>query len=137
MTGDAITVVIGGAATGRVVVLDEPLSFWGGFSSERGTVTDEHHPQVGTHLSGAVVVMAGGRGSSSASSVIAEAVRLGTAPAAILLRRTDEILVTGALAARELYGRTVPIVILDDDTYDRAAVASTATLSDDGALSFT
>lgn len=137
MTQDAVTVVVGGAATGRVVALDEPLSFWGGFSPEHGTVTDEHHPQAGTTLSGAVVVMAGGRGSSSASSVLAEAVRLGSAPAAILLRRSDEILVTGALAARELYGRTVPIVVLDDDTYRRAADAGTATLSADGALSFT
>jgi predicted aconitase with swiveling domain len=129
--------VVGGAAAGPVVVLDEPLSFWGGFSAERGIVTDEHHPQAGVSLAGAVVVMVGGRGSSSASSVLTEAVRLGTAPAAILMQRADEILVTGSLVARELYGRTVPIVLLDEVEYRRAAAATAATLTTDGSLIFT
>lgn len=132
-----VRVVVGGAAAGPVVVLDEPLSFWGGFSAQLGVVTDEHHPQAGVSLAGAVVVMLGGRGSSSASSVLAEAVRLGTAPAAILMRRSDEILATGSLVARELYGRTVPIVLLDEATYRRASAATTATLSADGVITFT
>ena len=129
-------VVVGGAAEGPVVVLDEPLSFWGGFSAERGLVTDDHHPQAGMSLSGAIVVMVGARGSSSASSVLAESVRLGTAPAAILMQRPDEILVTGALVARELYERTVPIVLLDEPTYAQAVGADTAILSVDGSLTF-
>ena len=80
---DDVRVVVGGTAAGPVVVLDEPLSFWGGFSAERGLVIDDHHPQSGVSLSGAIVVMVGARGSSSASSVLAESVRLGTAPAAL------------------------------------------------------
>jgi predicted aconitase with swiveling domain len=131
-----VRVVVGGAAEGPVVVLDEPLSFWGGFSAERGVVTDDHHPQAGVSLSGAIVVMVGARGSSSASSVLAESVRLRTAPAAILMQRPDEILVTGALVARELYDRTVPIVLLDEATYAQAARADTAILSADGSLTF-
>jgi predicted aconitase with swiveling domain len=131
-----VRVVVVGAAEGPVVVLDEPLSFWGGFSAERGVVTDEHHPQAGVSLSGAIVVMVGARGSSSASSVLAESVRLGTAPAAILMQRPDEILVTGALVARELYQRTVPIVLLDDPTYAQATGARSAALSNEGALTF-
>jgi len=131
-----ITVVVAGAANGPVVVLDEPLSFWGGFSAISGAVTDEHHAQAGTRLAGAIVVMESGRGSSSASSVLAESVRLGTAPAAILLRRNDDILVTGALAARELYGTTVPIVVLGESTYAEAIRSTSATLTDAGLLSF-
>ncbi len=129
-------VVVPGAAHGEVVVLDEPLSFWGGFSSERGVVIDEHHPQAGRSLAGVMLVMVGGRGSSSASSVIAEAVRLGTAPAALLMQRPDEILATGSLVARELYDTTVPIVLLDDETYAQATEATTATLAEDGTLTF-
>jgi hypothetical protein len=117
-------------------VLDEPLSFWGGFSSERGIIIDEHHPQAGTSLTGVMLVMVGGRGSSSASSVIAEAVRLGTAPAAILMQRPDGILVTGALVARELYDVAVPIVLLDDPTFARATQATTAALTENGELTF-
>jgi len=130
------TIVVAGAAHGPVIVLDEPLSFWGGFSAESGVVTDEHHPQAGTSLAGAIVVMIGGRGSSSASSVLAEAVRLGTAPAAILMRRSDEILATGALVARELYDRTVAIALLDESSYREAMSADRATLTADGDLTF-
>ena len=130
----AARVIVAGAADGRVVALEEPLSFWGGFSAERGVVTDEHHPQTGTSLSGVMLVMTGGRGSSSASSVLAEAARLGTAPAAFLLQRSDEILVTGALVARELYDVTIPVVLLDDAAYALAAAAGHASLHEDGTL---
>jgi predicted aconitase with swiveling domain len=127
-------VVVGGEAEGRVVVLDEPLSFWGGFSAESGVVTDEHHPQAGVILSGAIVLMVGGRGSSSASSVIAEAVRLQTAPAALVMQRSDEILATGSLVAQELYGRTVPIVLVDANSYAEIARASHAWLTSGGEI---
>jgi predicted aconitase with swiveling domain len=92
-------------------MLDEPLSFWGGFDPETGRITDPRHPQRGTVLTGRVVVMPSGRGSSSSSAVLAEAVRIGTAPAAIVLYEPDPIVVLGAVVASELYGRTVPIVL--------------------------
>jgi predicted aconitase with swiveling domain len=56
--------------------------------------------------------MPAARGSSSSSSVLAEAVRAGTAPAAILLGEADLILAVGAAVGEELYGRRVPIVQL-------------------------
>lgn len=110
-------VIVAGEARGEVVVLAEPLSFWGGFDAESGLVVDEQHPQVGELLSGKIVVMSVGRGSSSTSSVIAEAARLGTAPAALVMREADEILTTGAIVADELYGRTMPIVLVDEADY--------------------
>ena len=101
-----------GEASGEVVVLAEPLSLWGGFDPERGTVVDAHHPQHGLSLSGRIVVMPGGRGSSSSASVLAEAVRAGTAPAGFVVRDPDLILTVGAAVAAELYGVEVPIVSL-------------------------
>ena len=105
--------LVAGEAEGPVVVLDEPLSFWGGVAPETGRVVDVHHPQLGAELAGRVVVMPSGRGSSSSSSVLAEAIRAGTAPAAILLLEPDPILALGAIVARELYGVSVPIVALE------------------------
>lgn len=110
-------VLLPGTAGGEAIVLDEPLSFWGGFDPTSGRVVDRHHPQCGAELTGRVVAMPSGRGSSSSSSVLAEAVRAGTAPAAVLLREADEIVVLGLLVAEELYGRSVPVVVLDDDAY--------------------
>ena len=106
-----------GVATAGVVVLEEPLSFWGGVDAREGIVVSEHHPQFGILLRERVLVMPSGRGSSSSSSVLAEAIRLGTAPAAILLREVDPIIVLGALVAQELYGVELPVVALGEEDY--------------------
>jgi hypothetical protein len=107
-----------------VVVLDEPLSLWGGMDAETGVLIDRRHPQVGTTLAGRVVVMPSGRGSSSSSSILAEAVRAGSAPVAIVLRDADPILAVGAIVAAELYGRAIPVVVLDGDSYDAVTQAA-------------
>ena len=106
-----------GMATGRALVLAEPLSLWGGFDLATGRVVDRHHPQLGRTLTARVVLMPTGRGSSSSSSILAEAVRQGTAPVGIILLHADEILLVGALVAAELYGHFVPIVVLDQAAY--------------------
>ena len=94
------------------IVLDEGLSLWGGMDPATGELIDAHHPQRGANLAGRVVVMPSGRGSSSSASVLAEAVRAGTAPAAIVLGEPDLILAIGAAVAEELYGVRVPVLVL-------------------------
>ena len=106
-----------GRTRGPALVLSEPLSFWGGVDPASGTIVDAHHPQRGAELTGRVVVMPGGRGSSSSSSVLAECVRARTAPAALILAQPDAILAVGAFVARELYGRECPIVLLHPSAY--------------------
>jgi predicted aconitase with swiveling domain len=104
--------LVAGQAHGLAIVLDEPLSFWGGFDAASGRVIDQRHPQVGRCLSGAMLVMPAGRGSSSASSVLAEAIRAGTAPAGIIMSAPDIIVALGAIVAHEVYGIACPIVVL-------------------------
>jgi uncharacterized protein len=60
-----------------------------------------------------VLVMPRARGSSSSSSVLAEAIRLRTAPAAIVLGAQDPILPVGAIVADLLYEIAIPIVVVD------------------------
>ena len=84
--------------------LTEPLSFWGGIDPESGRIIDANHPQVGESISGKILRMPHSRGSSSSPSVLAEALRLGTGPAAIVLDRPDPMVVLGAVVARLLYG---------------------------------
>jgi uncharacterized protein len=98
---------------GRALVLAEGLSLWGGMDPATGDLIDAHHPQRGASLTGRVVVMPSGRGSSSSASVLAEAVRAKTAPAAILLGEPDLILDIGSAVAEELYGTVVPVLVLD------------------------
>ena len=110
-----------GHAQGEVLALDAPLSFWGGVHETEGTIIDVHHPQHGAVVAGRVLLMPSGRGSSSSSSVLAELIRNGHSPSAILLREADPILALGALVAAELYGRQVPVLVLDEHEYRDAA----------------
>ena len=102
-----------GESVGQVLNLERPLSFWGGVDPETGRVTDVHHPQHGVVVTGRVLVMPTGRGSSSSSSVLLECVRAGTAPAALLVHHVDPILPVGAAVAIELYGRGPAVVRID------------------------
>lgn len=104
-----------GNARGPLLVLDEPLSFWGGVDYGSGEIIDVHHPQLGQNVSGRIVVMPSGRGSSSSSSVFVELIRRGKAPAAVVLSEPDAILVIGAIAAEMLYGTRVPFYRLAPD----------------------
>lgn len=97
---------------GRALVLDEGLSLWGGMDPATGELIDAHHPQRGALLTGRVVIMPSGRGSSSSASILAEAVRAGTAPAAFVLEEPDLILSIGAAVAEELYGIVVPVLVV-------------------------
>jgi uncharacterized protein len=103
--------LVAGTAQGRALMLDEPLSLWGGVDPATGDIIDPRHPQHGANVAGRILVMPSGRGSSSSSSVLAEAIRAGTAPAAIVLREADPILALGAIVARELFGGTIPVVV--------------------------
>jgi predicted aconitase with swiveling domain len=114
---DLPRVLAPGTAVGELLVLDEPLSLWGGMDPVTGELIDVHHPQAGASLAGLVVAMPSGRGSSSSSYVLAEAIRAGVAPAAFLLGQPDAIVALGALVAGELYGMEVPVVVLDRETY--------------------
>ena len=113
--------LVAGRASGIALVLDEPLSFWGGLDPETGELIDTHHPQRGVVLTDRVLVMPSGRGSSSSSYVLAEAIRAGKAPAAIVLREPDGIVALGAIVARELYGSTIPVIVLSIEAYEAIA----------------
>ena len=105
------------ALSGRALVLDEPLSLWGGVDPATGEIIDAHHPQRGANVAGRVLVMPAARGSSSSASVLAEAVRAGTAPVAILLAEPDLILAIGAAVAEELYDVRVLVQVLAAEAY--------------------
>ena len=119
---------------GHALVLDEPLSLWGGMDPATGEIVDAHHPQRGTRLTGRVVLMPSGRGSSSSASVLAEAVRAGTAPAAILLGEADLILAIGSAVGEELYGRHVPVVVAPVAVLATIRDGAQVALDDDGTV---
>ena len=120
-------VLADGEGEGLALRLDEPLSFWGGVDPASGEIIDARHPQRGSSVTSRVLVMPSARGSSSSSSVLAETVRAGRAPAAILLAEQDLILAVGAAVAEELYGVRVPVLLLQ--RVDLATIADGVAVS--------
>ncbi|MER8484971.1 DUF126 domain-containing protein [Mesorhizobium sp. M1322] len=104
---------LAGEAQGSALVFSHALSFWGGIDVETGEIIDHSHSGLGQNVAGKILVMASGRGSSSSSSILAEAIRRGTAPAGIILERPDPILAVGAIVAEFLYDVSMPLVVCD------------------------
>jgi predicted aconitase with swiveling domain len=101
----------------------EPLSFWGGLDAASGAIIDRRHPQVGETVAGRILVMEAGRGSSSGSSVLAEAIRLATGPSGIVLLTRDAIVTVGAMVGVELYRRSCPVVLARREDWSRLTEA--------------
>lgn len=132
----AARVLNAGTASGPVLVVDEPLSFWGAFDPLTGLIVDTHHPQRGTCMAGRIVIMPETRGSGSASGSIAEAIRLGTAPLALILMKPDVNLAVGSFIAATLYGKSCPVLSVDASAYQRLAAATHLTITEDGSIEF-
>lgn len=110
--------VVPGTASGRLVVSPAPLSFWGGYDAATGEVIDRRHPLSGQRLAGCILALPWTRGSSTTTAILLEAVRQGTAPAAILLPKVDTFIALASVVADELYGRGFPVLIVDPATLE-------------------
>lgn len=109
--------LVEGHATGPALVLDEPLSFWGGLDPSTGEIVETGHPQRGEVVTGRILVMPSGRGSSSSATVLAEAIRAGKGPTGIVLGESDDIIAIGALVATELYDVAFPVIVASADAF--------------------
>jgi predicted aconitase with swiveling domain len=99
----AVEILVGGgAARGQALVLATPISFWGGIDPGSGIISDPRHPQAGETVAGRILFLPGTIGSSSASSVLLELVRIARAPSALIVHQPDAILLMGLVVAREM-----------------------------------
>jgi predicted aconitase with swiveling domain len=98
-----------GQASGEVLFLDEPISFWGGVDLE-GVIADERHPQYKANSAGKVLVMTSSRGSSSGSFCLMELMRKNLAPVAIVITEPDGVICTGVLVGKETFGMDLPVI---------------------------
>lgn len=98
---------------GERLELAEPLSFWGGFDPQSGTITDPAHPQCGEKLTGRVLVMQRSRGSTSSPGALLESLRLGTGPSGFILQEPDTVVLVATYLVATLYGIEVPVTIIE------------------------
>ncbi len=110
-------ILVNGAATGPLLRIVEPLSFWGGVDPATARIVDVRHPQHGACLTGHIVALAALRGSSSSSAVMLELLKRGIAPAGLILGEVDAILLLGIFVAREMGYGTIPALALAPDRH--------------------
>ena len=118
------------------MVLRQPLSFWGGASPRTGEVIDRRQDCSGTIVAGKVFVFPQGKGSSTSSAVLMEAIRAGVAPAAVINVKVDPILALGSIVSDELYHGTMPIVVLSQEDLTKIAQGDYLAVQPDATIWF-
>jgi len=113
------TVVIPGEIRGIALVSNEPLSFWGGYDWKTGEIIDRRHMLSRSIAAGKILAVPFTRGSSTTTAVLLEAIRAGTAPAAILTTGADFFFALASVVADELYASPLPLVALSEDDFAR------------------
>jgi predicted aconitase with swiveling domain len=126
------TEVVAGTAAGEVLATDQPLSFWGGYDFATGTIIDRLHPLLGVRAAGRVLAVPFSKGSSTTTAVLLEAVRAGTAPAAILTTGVDPFFALASIVAGEMYGRPFPVVALDPGQFAQLRTGARAAVAPGG-----
>lgn len=124
--------LVAGEGRGAALVSDEALSFWGGYDQATGEIIDRRHPLSGQIAAGRVLCLPGSRGSSTTTAVLLEAVRQGTAPAAILTCGVDAFLALASIVADELYQRPIPIAALSEADFDHLETGQLVSIRPDG-----
>ena len=92
----------GPEVSARPLILTAPISFWGGVDPKTSRIADVRHPQHGMEIAGTILFLSGTIGSSSASAILLELIHRDLAPAAIIMREPDAILLLGVIVAREM-----------------------------------
>lgn len=126
--------VIAGEARGRALVSGEPLSFWGGYDWRTGEIIDRRHALSGEIARGKVLAVPFTRGSSTTTAVLLEAIRAGTAPAAILTTETDFFFALASVVADELYQAPLPLTALHPEDFARLASGDLVRVRADGVV---
>ena len=127
-------VIFKGTAAGPVLWLDEPLSFWGGFDPATGIIIDNNHSQKGQCIKDMILVMPSTRGSGGTPGGVAEAVRNGSGPAAIIMKIADANVMIGAAVAQKLYTLTCPVLELTGEDFEALKYAASISVNADGTI---
>lgn len=116
--------ISGGKASGKVLRLDEPLSFLGGVDGSTG----ELRVGNGGNVAGRVLVFPRGKGSTVGSFVMYDLKVHGKAPAAVINESAETIVATGAVISSIPMVDSVPSVSIFEDGDDVVVDADAGTV---------
>ena len=121
--------VLPGTASGPALVTREPINFTAALTkianvplSRRAELRDAHHPLFGKNIAGRVLVFPSCIGSTHTGLVLLDLVSKGRGPAALVVQRSDSLLVSGIVLSDVWFQRSIPIVeYAGDDLFDQIA----------------
>lgn len=128
--------IVAGRAAGETLVSAEPLSFWGGYDFRTGEIIDRHHPLAGVRAAGRILAVPFTKGSSTTTAVLLEAVRAGTAPAAILTTDVDTFFALASIVADVMYEKPFPVVALTPQDFARLETGMRVAVERDGTIRY-
>ncbi len=88
-----------GHVYGPVLMTKDSLSFLGGVNPDTGVITDNNHELFGMKISGKILVIPSGKGSTVGSYIIYQMYKNNTAPLALIAIEAEPIIATGAIIA--------------------------------------
>ena len=109
--------LIKGEGEGSALVSEESLCFWGGVEPITGEIIDRKHPYFGQSIKGKILVFPKNRGSSSSSAILAETIKCGTNPAAIINLVCEPIIAIGPIVSGKLYKKKIPLVVVTREIF--------------------
>lgn len=121
--------MVPGVASGEVLTTAQPISFWGGVDPATGLINDPRHELFNQSIAGKILVFPFGKGSSTGSLIILELARVNKSPAAIVNIRTEPILATGPIVCKHFYGKEIPIISLDKNSFQMLQTGQHATVN--------
>jgi hypothetical protein len=127
-------VLVPGQASGPAMVLDETLSFWGGFNPVNGEIIDIHHPQYQSRVGQYILFIPQSRGSAGTPGAIAETLRNGSGPAAFVLAKADLNISVGVIVANRLYELNVPVIEIALSKFTQIENESNIQIDEDGLI---
>lgn len=122
------SILVDGTASGPLLTSDTGLSFWGGVDLSNGEIIDQHHPLLGSNISGCMLAIPNGRGSCSGSGALLELVLNDCAPSALIFSEAEDILTLGVLVAEALFQCSIPVLRLSRTDFKALRHSTTATI---------
>jgi predicted aconitase with swiveling domain len=113
---------------------DAPLSFWGGYDYRTGEIIDRRHPLAGQIAAGCILCLPFARGSSTTTAVLLEAVKAGTAPAALITTGIDSFFALASIVADELYRLPIPLLALSPGDFAELRTVDVVEIHGDGGI---
>ena len=109
--------ILKGHGRGPLLSTDQPVNFTAAFTKIlnvfprwRAEVRDRHHPWYKMNIGGKVLAVPACIGSTLTGLVLLDLVRLKAGPVAIIVDKSDTLLVSGVVLSEVWYDRSVPIV---------------------------